>query len=224
MKPMDAEPVEGSLEDDGPQIGPVDLLTWLGEGKRTIAAATLAAAVLSLVIALLLPPLYTARVTLLPPGSQQQSGAAAALAALGSLGGAAAGLGPKTPDDLYVALLKSDSVTRAMDERFKLRERYGLPTHEALRRAMPGFVRVAADKKSGVITIEVDDNDAKVAAELANGFPAELMKLMGRLAVSEAAQRRLFYEEQLKETKERLIKAERDLQTVQEKSGVIVCS
>jgi tyrosine-protein kinase Etk/Wzc len=223
MNPKDAEPVDGSLEDDGPRIGVVDCLTWLGEGKRVIAAVTLGAALLSLAAALLATPVYTARVTLLPPGTQQQGGAAAALAALGSLGGAVgAGVTAKSPDELYVALLRSDSVVRAMDERFQLRERYGVKSFVGLRGTLPSYVRVAPDKKSGVITIEVDDTDPKMAAELANAFPVELRKVMGRLAVSEAAQRRLFYEEQLKETKEHLIKAERDLQQVQEKSGVIV--
>ena len=222
MDPKEHEPAEGLFEDEGPQVGLVDLLTWLGEGKRLIAATTAGAAVLSLVVAFLISPIYTARVTLLPPGTQQQGASAAALAALGSLGGLAGGLASKSPDELYVALLKSDSITRAMDERFDLRKRYALETHEALRKALPSFVRVSSEKKSGVITVEADDEDPKMAADLANAFPAELTKLLGRLAVSEAAQRRLFYEQQLKDTKERLIKAEHDLQKVQEKSGVIV--
>jgi capsule polysaccharide export protein KpsE/RkpR len=83
-------------------------------------------------------------------------------------------------------------------------------------------VRVSSDKKSGVITVEVDDKVPQFAADLANGHYAELSKVLARLAVSEASQRRLFYEQQLRDTKEQLIKAEQDLQKVQEKSGVIV--
>ena len=101
-----------AFDDDGPRVGLVDLLTWLGHGKRLIGGVTGAALVGSLALAFLLAPIYTARTTLLPPGSQQQSGSAAALAALGALGGLAGGLGAKTPDELYVALLKSDSVYR----------------------------------------------------------------------------------------------------------------
>lgn len=222
MNSNELEPVEGPLEDEGPQVGLVDLLTWLGEGKRTIALTAAAAAVLSIAAAWLIPPTYTARVTLLPPGSQQQSSSSAALAAIGSLGGLPGGLVAKTPDELYVALLKSDSITRAMDERFQLRQRYDLKNYEALRKTLPKYVRISSEKKSGVINVEVDDEDPKVAAQMANAFPAELTKVMGRLAVSEAAQRRLFYEQQLKDTKENLVKAELDLQKVQEKSGVIV--
>ncbi|MBW8830565.1 MAG: lipopolysaccharide biosynthesis protein [Burkholderiales bacterium] len=214
--------VNGDDADNGPQVHLVDLLTWLGEGKRFIGTVTLALAVASLAVALLSEPIYTARATLLPPGAQQQSGSAAALAALGSLGGLAGGMGAKTPDELYVALLKSDSVTREMDQKFDLKKRYKIQTNEVLRKTLPSFIRISSDKKSGVINIEVDDKEPKFAADLANAMPAELTKVLSRLAVTEAQQRRVFYEQQLKDTKERLIKAEQDLRGVQEKSGVIV--
>ena len=213
-------PYEG--DDDGPAIGLADLLTWLGESKLLIALVTLAAALVALVVALLLPPIYTARTTLLAPGSQQQSTSAAALAALGSLGGLAGGLAAKTPDELYVALLKSDSVQRGLDERFKLQEHYEVDSYEALRKLLPSFIRVSSDKKSGVISVEVDDKDPRFAAELANAHEAEITKLLARLAVSEAQLRRSFFEKQLQETKENLVKAEQGLRQVQEKSGVIV--
>jgi tyrosine-protein kinase Etk/Wzc len=221
---MNTAAIDSSPEDeeDGPQIGLMDLLIWLGQGKRTIGLITLVLALASFVYAMLIPPTYTARVTLVPPGAQQQSGSSAALAALGSLGGLAGGLGSRTPDELYVALLKSESVVRALDDKFRLKERYQISSNETLRKLVPSFVRVASDKKSGVITVEVDDKDPKFAADLANGVPAELTKVLSRLAVSEAQQRRVFYEQQLKDTKERLIKAEQDLRAVQEKSGVIV--
>ena len=210
-------------EDDGPRIGLLDLLTWLGEAKRMIFGVTLLAALGALAVAFMLTPVFTARTTLLPPGSQQQSGSAAALAALGALGGlAGGGLAAKTPDELYVALLKSDSVQRALAERFKLGERYEAKTYEALRKVLPKYIRVSSDKKTGIISVEVDDEEPKFAADLANAHASEITKVLGRLAVSEAQVRRLFFEQQLKETKEHLIKAEQDLRSVQEKSGVIV--
>lgn len=208
------------FEEEEGGIGLVDLLTWWGEGKRLIAGVTIAAAVGSLAVAFWLPLIYTARTTLLPPTSQNSGGASAALAALGSLGGLAGGMA-KTPDELYVALLKSESVQRALDERFKLKERYEVQTNEALRRALPKYIRVASEKKSGLITVEVDDEEPTFAAELANAHVGEVTKVLGRLAVSEAQLRRVFFEQQLKDTKENLIKAETQLRAVQEKSGVI---
>ena len=209
-------------EDEAPAVSLTEILTWLGESKRQIAAVTATIAIAALVVALLLPPIYTARASFLAPGSQQQSGSAAALAALGSLGGLAGGLAAKTPDDLYVALLKSDSVLRGLDAKFELKKHYEVDTHEALRRVVPGFIRVSADKKSGVISVEVDDKDKNFAADVANAHEAEVTKLLGRLAVSEAQLRRVFFEKQLQDTKENLVKAEQALRGVQEKSGVIV--
>ena len=145
------------IDDDGPSVGLLDLLTWLGEGKRSIAAVTGVAAACALVLALLMPNIYTARTTLLPPGAQQQSSSAAALAALGSLGGLAGGLSAKTPDELYVALLKSDTVQRALIERFDLKARYEVESYESLRKVLPTYIRVISDKKSGMIAVEVDD-------------------------------------------------------------------
>jgi tyrosine-protein kinase Etk/Wzc len=211
-------------DDDAVAVSLTEILTWLGENKALIGALTAAAAVVALAVALLLTPVYTARASFLAPGSQQQSGSAAALAALGSLGGLGGlgGLAAKTPDDLYVALLKSDSVLRGLDARFDLKKRYGVDTHEALRRVIAGYVRVTADKKSGVIGVEVDDKEPQFAADLANAHEAEVTKLLGRLAVSEAQLRRVFFEKQLQDTKENLVKAEQELRVVQEKSGVIV--
>jgi tyrosine-protein kinase Etk/Wzc len=211
-----------AYDDEGPQVSLLELLTWLGEGKRLIAGITALVAVAALVFSLTRTPIYTARTTLLPPGSQQQNGSAAALAALGQLGGLAGGLGAKTPDELYVALLKSDTVVRALDKRFDLKKRYELTSHEALRRTLPSLVRVTSDKKTGVILVEVDDEDPAFAAELANAHGIEVTRLLGRLAVSEAQQRRVFFERQLAETKERLVKAEQEFRQMQETSGVIV--
>jgi tyrosine-protein kinase Etk/Wzc len=209
-------------EEGEPTISLADVLTWLGEQKALVGAVTAGVAVVALIVALLLPPVFTARTSFLAPGSQQQSGSAAALAALGALGGLGGGLAAKTPDELYVALLKSDSVLRGLDQRFNLKAHYDVDTYEALRKVFPGEVRVSSDKRSGVINVEVDDRDAKFAADLANAHEAEVTKLLGRLAVSEAQLRRAFFEKQLQETKENLVKAEQSLQAVQEKSGVIV--
>ena len=221
------EPVAGlhaDEADDGSWVTLADILIWIGEGKRLIGLVTLGAAIVALGVALWLAPTFTARTTMIAPNSQQQSGSAAALAALGALGGLGGlgGVTPKTPDDLYVALLKSDSVLRLLDARFDLKKHYDVKTFEALRKAVPHAVRVSADKKSGLITVEVDDESAAFAADLANAHADEVTKVLARLAVSEAQLRRVFFENQLKETKENLVKAEQQLQATQEKSGMIV--
>ena len=218
LPPLDA----AELDPPGPAVTLADVLTWLGQGKRLIALVTVLAALAAVALSLVMTPTFTARVTLLPPQPQQSGGSAAAIAALGSLGGLAGGLGAKTPDELYVALLRSDSVQRALSQRYDLMARYKQQTYEALRKVMPTYIRITPDKKSGLIAVEVDDPDPKFAADLANAHTGEITKVLGRLAVSEAQLRRVFFEKQLKDTKEALIAAEQDLRRVQEKSGVIV--
>ena len=121
-----------------------------------------------------------------------------------------------------MALLKSDSVDRELDQRFDLKQRYDVKTYEELRKKLPQYIRVASDKKSGVISVEVDDEEPKFAAALANAHADEVTKVLGRLAVSEAQLRRVFFAKQLQDTKENLIKAEQNLLKVQSTTGVIV--
>ncbi len=64
-----------------------------------------------------------------------------------------AGAASKTPDELYVSLLSSDTVLRSLDQRFKLQERYDYRSYEHLRKRIDGYISIAADKKSGVITL-----------------------------------------------------------------------
>ena len=219
----DLEPVSSDADDaEGPSVSLTDALTWLGERKKLIGLVTLAAALLSLLVAFLVPATYTARATFLAPGSQQQSGSAAALATLGALSGLGGSLAPKSPDEMYVALLKSESVERALADRFDLKARYGFASNEAMFKGLQKYIHVASDKKSGIISVEVDDKDPQFAADLANAHEGEVTKVLGRLEISEAQLRRVFFEKQLNETKENLVKAEVALQKVQEKSGVIL--
>lgn len=215
-----SQPSPATLE---PEISIVQVLTWLGHGKRVVFAITALLTSVALGATFLITPIFTARTTLLPPGSQQPSASAAALAALGSLGGLAGGVaGTKTTEELYVSLLRSDTVLRALDRRFQLQTRVDVKNFEALRKAVPRFTRIGADKKTGVIAVEVDDESATFAAELANAHVQELAQLLSRLAVSEAQQRRLFFDNQLTAINEKLVAAEAHLREVQERSGVIV--
>jgi len=220
--PLHLDPAAASDDDEGPTVSLTDLLIWIGESKGLIAAVTLLVAAVAVGMALLLPPVYTARATMMAPNNQQQSASSNALAALGALGGLGGGLAQKTPDELYVALLKSDSVVRALDKRFKLQAHYDVKDFETLRKVISKWVHIAADKKSGVISVEVDDESPSFAAELANAHAGEVGDVLSRLAISEAQLRRVFFEGQLRETKENLVKAEQAMQATQEKSGMIV--
>lgn len=130
------------------------------------------------------------------------------LGALGGLAGAATGL--KNPADQYVAFAKSRSVQDALVDRFKLMDRYETKFREDARKTLDGNLLIAS-AKDGLITIDASDRDPAFAAQLANANVEELDKLLSRLAVTEAQQRRLFFEKQLARAKDTLIKAEQAL-------------
>jgi tyrosine-protein kinase Etk/Wzc len=172
-------------------------------------------------IAFLLPNIYTGRAVLMPP-QQQQSNATAMLNQLGVLAGVASTtLGIKNPNDLYVGMLRSRTVADALIARFGLKERYEEDTQIETRRALARETEVTSGK-DGLIVVEVRDKDPQVAAKLANAYVEELSKLTQTLAISEASQRRLFFEQQLTKAKEELITAELELKKTQEKTGTIV--
>jgi uncharacterized protein involved in exopolysaccharide biosynthesis len=75
--------------------------------------------------------------------------------------------------------------------------------------------------KDNLITIEVDDRDPVFAAELANAQVEELGTLIQRMALTEAQQRRAFFESQLLITKNQLTKSEQALRATGISSSVL---
>ena len=206
------------------EISLIDLAIALGEEKKTLFFVPVITTSLALVVSLLMTPIFTAKTVMLPP-QQQQSGAASALASLGGLAGlAGAAAGIKSPDEMYVAFIQSEGLQNAVIKRLGLQERYEEKTLTETRVALKDKVRVSSDKKSGLITIEADDKDPAFAAELANIQVEELSNLLGRLAVTEAQQRRMFYELQIKKVQEELAAAEQSFKQAKEKSGMQVTS
>ena len=202
--PSLAAPADLDTEDE---ISLLDLLQTIVDNLRLLVLGPLAVGVLALGVSFLIPPTYTAKTQFLPP-QQQQSAAASMLASLGSLGGLAGAVGGiKNPADQFLAYMKSVTLQDALIERFKLQERYDTKTKIDTRLALTANVR-AASGKDGLISVEADDKDPQFAAQLANAHVEELGKLLGKLAVTEAQQRRAFFEKQLQATKANLAEAD----------------
>ena len=192
------------------EISLLDLLQTIVDNLRLLVLGPLAAGLAALGISFAIAPTYTAKTQFLPP-QQQQSAAASMLASLGSLGGlAGAAAGLKNPADQYVAYLKSNAVEDALIERFKLMDRFEAKLRTDARTALEGKVRIAGGK-DGLISVEFDDKDPKFAADVANAYVDELRSVLARLAVTEAQQRRLFFEKQLVKAKDNLTAAEQAL-------------
>ena len=216
-----------AVRDPVSEVSLLDITVLLVRNKRFILRVVRGAIVLAIIVSLLLPVSYEAQVVLLPPAGQSSSVASALLGQLGNLGSlgslsaVAGGLGMKTPTDMYVSFLKSRTVEDATIQRFGLMAEYREKRLSDARKAFERRATVIAGQKDGLIRITVEDHDAKRAAELANGYVEEFRKLSATLAITEAARRRLFFEQQLQPAKEQLAAAEEAMRKTQQSTGVL---
>ncbi|MCQ4143603.1 Wzz/FepE/Etk N-terminal domain-containing protein [Vogesella sp. AC12] len=196
-----------------------DIAATLMRQKSWIIGCTAGAGAIALIASLLMTPIYTATTTILPP-QQQSNSIAAALGSLGALAGAGGMAALKNPNDLYVGMLESQTVADRLIEQFALRQRYQQETLVGTRKALVNASNINAGK-DGLISVSVDDADPAFAAKLANAYIDELKKLSQNLAVTDGAQRRLFFEKQLEKVKQDLSRADVSLKQRQEKTGLL---
>jgi tyrosine-protein kinase Etk/Wzc len=214
----------GVAASGGDEISLLDLLIVLAERKWLILGITTTFMFLAVVLALVLPVRYTARVTLLPP--QQNSSMAGMLSSqLGNIGGIASlaggSLGLKNPNDMYVGMLKSETVEDAVIHRFGLMQEYKSKYLSDARKTFEGFATIDGNGKDGLIHISVEDRDPRRSAELANGYVEQFRSLSQNLAITEASQRRLFFEHEFATAKDNLADAEEALKKTEQTTGLI---
>lgn len=198
----------------------IDFLLIMAKRKKLIVGLPIAAAVLSAAVSFVIPNIYKATTKILPP-QQAQSGAAALLSQLGGAAGAAAGVaGVKNPNDLYIGMLKSRTVADRIISQYGLKEVYDEKDLDKTRKELEENT-VISSGKDNLITIEFEDKDKKRATQIANSYTAELLRLTKLLAVTEASQRRVFFERELEKAKNNLANTEIKLKGNLDAFGVI---
>jgi tyrosine-protein kinase Etk/Wzc len=197
-----------------------DFLLVFAKRKRLIFCLPLAVGALTAAISLMVPDVYQAGTRILPP-QQSQSSASALLSQLGGMTGGLVGASSlKNPNDLYIGMLRSRAVSDGIIKQFGLLKHYGTESPEKARRILAENTLISSGK-DGLIEVLVEDKDQKLVSSLANAYISELFKLSNVLAVTEAAQRRLFFERQLESAKVRMESAEVALKNTIDTRGVI---
>lgn len=224
---MEAPPKEVSSWEApslGHEVDVIDVLTQLAYHKWLIAKVTGVALLTGVILMLTLPVRYTATTKIMPP---QQTPSTASMMmnqvasiGAGSLAMAGGGLSLKNPNDIFIGLLNSRPVADAIIRRFGLADVYRAKDMTAARKKL-AHDTVILSEKTGFIAVSVTDKDKRRAAGVANAYMEELRILTKTLAVSEASQRRLFYEDQLKQAKDALVAAEVSFQQVQQTKGLV---
>jgi tyrosine-protein kinase Etk/Wzc len=212
-------------QNPGYDVTLIAVLTQLARHKWLLAKVTGVAVLIGVVTSLVLPVRYKAVTKLMPP-QQAPSSASLMMNQLASSGAsslaamAGGGLTLRNPNDLYVGLLDSRPIADAIIQSFGLEAIYHSKNMTDARKTLARNTQVDSEK-GGFIVVSVTDKDKKRVARLANAYTDQLRILTQSLAVAEASQRRLFYEERLKQAKDALIAAELGLQQVEQNRGLV---
>jgi tyrosine-protein kinase Etk/Wzc len=204
-------------------VGLLDVLGALGKRKKFVTIFTAAVTVLTTITVFVIPVSYTAEAVIMPPQQAQSSLASLTVGALGAAagGGVASQLGLKNQNDLYIGILKSRSTQDNLIRQFNLQSLYQQPTLTDTRLALERHIKIETGKDT-LIHISVEDRDPKRAASLANAHVDELYQENSKLALTEASQRRLFFERQLANEKTALANAEVALKRDEETTGLVM--
>jgi uncharacterized protein involved in exopolysaccharide biosynthesis len=216
---LDDRPVE--LEVSLPGI-----LSTLRQEKRRMVWPVLCAALVATVIAFIIPVKYTAEAVILTPQQAQSSlSIMAQMAGIPNFAGLSllSGLGTHNSSELYVGILESRTIADALVRRFKLKQVYKLKEFQLARKLLARNTTIKAGKDT-LIHIKVQDRDPNRAAQLANAYVEELSLRNANVALTEASQRRMFFEKQLAKEKDLLADAEVKLRDTEQVTGLVVPS
>src|SRR6056297_701022 len=207
------------------EIDLLDLLIVLAKRKKLIIGITTLFALASIAYALLATPIYRADTSIMPPTSNKQSQMMSMMAQAGvpsfASGLATDALGIKTPGELVVGLVNSRNIQDRLIKRFDLVNRFEAENTEATRLTLSNITSANTDTKTGLVNISVMNEDPVFSSNLTNAYVNELQNFIQEIAISDVAQKRLFLEDQVKETHIKLLQAENDLMKYQEKTGII---
>ena len=202
----------------------VERLRTLWDRRKLLYRWALIGFVASTTMAFLIPPRYTTTTRLMPP-DQASQGLASMMAVLGknselgSLGTEMFGI--KTSGDLFVGVLKSETVQDAVINKFDLRKVYGEKRYEDTRKKLESRTDVSADRKSGIITLRVTDRDALRASQIGREYVDALNQVVITVDTSSAHRERVFLESRLKEVEQDLQNAEKDFSQFASKNAAL---
>lgn len=195
---------------DGARVHWAVRALFLWGHRRLLFRVTAISLLLSVTLSFfVIPKRYTSITSIMPPDSGSASSmlmsALAGKGGLGVLGGLAASLlHDHNSAALYISLLESGTVADRLINRFDLRKVYHKRYYVDAAKHLAHETNITDDKKSGVITVKVEDTDPVRARDLAQAYLDELNKLVNLTSTSSARQERIFVEQRLRSVQDDL--------------------
>jgi tyrosine-protein kinase Etk/Wzc len=222
---------ETTNQDIYQEIDLLDYFKILLKHRKMLVRNVVVVVILIAIVSFFLPKSYTGVATILPPEDTQSSDLLNLLSSspLSNL----IFTESRTTSDLYVEILKSRSVldgvlgqeflykkTKRNAQKRTLLEILKAKSLEKGRKKLASKVDVKASSE-GIISVAVELNDRYLAADVANALVFELDKINKEKSTSRAKNSRIYIENQLKLTEEKLGKASEELVQFQEKYKAI---
>lgn len=164
--------------------------------------------------ALSAPNWYSARISVVPLQPTQDTGAQGSRL-------------PPGPEALLAAaqridaVLSSTSVADAVIEKFKLEERYAVANRDDARAELWKHCTTSVERRSGVLALSCEDQDPRVAMEMAAHFGEVGNQVFGRVSASSAREERKFLEAQVAKTRSDVDEASRKVRDFQRAHKII---
>lgn len=225
------EPLEDDVSQPAERERTVARLRLIWEHRGVLARVTGIGLLLAILAAFVIPPRYASTVRLMPPDQQSSMGAALFSALAGKATGADVGgglgalagnlLGARNSADLFIGVLHSRTVQDHLIQKFNLRAEYWDRRWEDARKDLERRTDISQDRKSGIITIRVDDRNRQQATAMAQEYVAELNEVVNKLSTSSAKRERVFLEERLAQVKQDLEASEKDFSEFASKNTAI---
>ena len=220
-------PYPDYMQDPEDEINLLDLLIVLLKHKTLIIGIVFLAAIGSVLYALSLENIYRSEATIIPR-AEEKTAVPSAFAALGGLGGLAGemlGLGGGGSLDKFETVLNSRTFATKIYEEHKEDILPGLyedawdaenkkwhadvekpPTVQDVTKAIGELLIIEADKKTGILSVQVENTDPAYAKKMVVYYIKELSDSLREETLKDAAENQKFLSEQIEKTSDVLLK------------------
>ncbi len=119
------------------------------------------------------------------------------------------------------AVLSSSSVADEVIEKFKLQDRYHVANLDTARAELARHCGASVDRRSNLITLTCEDQEPRVAMEMAAYFGEVGNRVFARVSASSVSEERKFLESQVETTRRDVDEASRKLRDFQRAHNII---
>ena len=229
--------MDKEIKDSEEEINILDYLRVFKKRRKLILYIFLVSVIFTAIINLFKTKIYKAEATLMPIESSRGvssslMSAAESLPFLSGLGSRFSGSSTTKLSNVLESRTLAENVTRSLnldriffiknwDSEKKKWKKNPPPSMEKIVKRLKGMVFTSLDTKKGLLIVSVKYKDPKLAAKIANEYLSALQEFINKNTMTLAKKNRINLENQLRKTREELLRTEDLLSTFQQKKQIV---